>query len=94
MQHLNWGLNAGATGRNLFVPGDKEPEQESFMAMIAVLTRAVNLHSDLIRAGVASPGNDHRLGAHEAPPAIISLYLGDGMMKHIESIMVCLYSGF
>ena len=85
---MNWGLNAGHSGRNLFVPGDSEHEQESFMAMVSILTRAMNLHSDLIRAGVASPGNDHRLGAHEAPPAIISLYLGDGMMKHIEAIIV------
>jgi len=57
------------------------------MAFVACLVRAVNLHGDLIRAAVASPGNDHRLGAHEAPPAIISLYLGDGMMKHVEAII-------
>jgi glutamine synthetase len=86
-KHLNWGLNAGESGRNLFVAGDSAPEQESFMAMVAVLTRAINLHGDLVRAGVASPGNDHRLGAHEAPPAIISLYLGEGMMAHIEQIV-------
>ena len=86
-KHLNWGINAGGTGRNLFVPGDTPDQQASFMAFVSCLTRAVNLHGDLIRAAVASPGNDHRLGAHEAPPAIISLYLGDGMMKHIEAII-------
>jgi len=86
-KHLNWGLNAGHTGRNLFVPGKTPEHQASFMAMVAVLTRAMNLYSDLVRAGVASPGNDHRLGAHEAPPAILSLYLGDGMMQHIEEII-------
>lgn len=86
-KHLNWGVNCGATGRNLMVPGDSVNHQQSFMAMVACLVRAVNLHGDLIRAGVASPGNDHRLGAHEAPPAIISLYVGDGMMQHIEKII-------
>ncbi|KAH9254750.1 hypothetical protein BASA81_007301 [Batrachochytrium salamandrivorans] len=86
-KHLNWGLNAGSSGRNLMVPGDTPAQQESFMAFVACLTRAVNLHGDLIRAGVASPGNDHRLGAHEAPPAIMSLYIGDGMMAHVEKII-------
>jgi len=86
-KHLNWGVNAGHTGRNLFVPGDTPEHQRSFMAFVACLVRAVNNHGDLIRAAVASPGNDHRLGAHEAPPAIISLYLGDGMMKHVEAII-------
>lgn len=86
-KHLNWGLNAGGSGRNLFVPGDTPAEQQSFMAFVAALVRSVNLHGDMIRASVASAGNDHRLGAHEAPPAIISLYLGDVMMQHIESII-------
>jgi glutamine synthetase len=86
-KHLNWGLNVGSSGRNLFTPGKTEPLQESFMTMVAVLVRAVNLHGDSLRAAVASAGNDHRLGAHEAPPAIISLYLGEEMMKHIETIM-------
>jgi glutamine synthetase len=86
-KHLNWGLNAGHTGRNLFVSGDSPAHQQSFMAFVACLVRAVNHHGTLIRAAVASPGNDHRLGAHEAPPAIISLYLGDGMSKHIDAVI-------
>ncbi len=85
-KHCNWGLNVKATGRNLFVPGSNEQEQTTFIALVACLMRSINLYGDTIRVGVASAGNDHRLGAHEAPPAIISLYLGKGLGEHIEKI--------
>ena len=85
-KHCNWGLNVKATGRNLFVTGNNEQEQTAFIALVACLMRSINLYGDTIRVGVASAGNDHRLGAHEAPPAIISLYLGKYLGEHIEKI--------
>jgi glutamine synthetase len=72
-KHNNWGLNTAGSGRNLFVPGKTEQDQASFIAMVACLARALHMHGDVIRVGVATAGNDHRLGAQEAPPAIISL---------------------
>lgn len=86
-KHCNWGMNVEDTGRNLFVPGKTEEEQRSFITFVACLFRAVNLHQDLIRTSVASAGNDHRLGAQEAPPAIISLYMGKGLGDHIDDII-------
>jgi glutamine synthetase len=87
-KHSNWGLNIkgddGKADRNLFVPGKTPEHQRSFMAMTACLLRAVHRHGDLIRCSVASAGNDHRLGAQEAPPAIISLYLGKGLGDHVD----------
>jgi len=86
-KHSNWGLQCASTGRNLFIPGDNAKDQKCFIAIIACLLRAVHLHGDIIRAGCASAGNDHRLGAQEAPPAILSLYLGEGLGKHVENII-------
>ena len=74
-------------GDNILTPGSSEEKQARFITFVAALARAVHLHGDVIRTGVATAGNDHRLGAQEAPPAIISLYTGDLMMRHIESIM-------
>jgi len=85
-KHCNWGLNTD-TGRNLFVPGKTPESQASFTAFVAAVVRALHLHGDLIRTGVACTGNDHRLGAQEAPPAIVSVYTGDGMMAHLEAVM-------
>lgn len=85
-KHNNWGLNTD-NGDNLFVPGKTPEEQERFIAMVAALARCLNVHGDVIRAGVACSGNDHRLGAQEAPPAIISLYTGDGMEQHLRSVI-------
>lgn len=85
-KHSNWGLNTD-TGKNLYVPGKDDAAQESFMAFVAALTRAVHLHGDIIRTGVATASNDHRLGAQEAPPAIMSLYTGDIMYSQIEKIL-------
>jgi glutamine synthetase len=85
-KHNNWGLNTD-TGDNLYAPGKTAEAQARFMTMVAVLAQAVNRHGDLIRCSVASAGNDHRLGAQEAPPAIISLYTGVAMEAHIKSII-------
>lgn len=85
-KHNNWGLNTD-TGKNLFNPGKTEESQTDFMAFTAGLMYAINNHADVIRAGVACAGNDHRLGAQEAPPAIISLYTGVEMKKHMDSII-------
>ena len=85
-KHNNWGLNTDS-GRNLFVPGKTNFEQESFIAMVACLARALHIHGDVIRVGVATAGNDHRLGAQEAPPAIISLYTGDSMESHLQKVV-------
>jgi glutamine synthetase len=85
-KHSNWGLNTN-TGRNLYVVGKTQEDEEQFFAQVAVLARAVKKHGDLLRTGVATAGNDHRLGAQEAPPAIISLYTGKNMEGHIRNIM-------
>lgn len=84
--HNNWGLNTD-NGRNLYVPGKTEEDQASFIAMVAALARALHVHGDVIRTGVATAGNDHRLGAQEAPPAIISLYTGDIMEEHLKKVV-------
>jgi len=84
-KHSNWGLNL-STGDNLFTAGKTAEEQARFMSMVACLTRGIDLHGDVIRVGVAHAGNDHRLGAQEAPPAIISLYTGPTMESHIDAI--------
>merc|ERR1719174_3335582 len=71
-KHSNWGLNTDS-GKNLFKPGKSEESQVDFIASVAALAHALNNHGDLLRCGVACAGNDHRLGAQEAPPAIVSL---------------------
>ena len=82
-KHNNWGLNT-ETGANLFVPGETKQENRRFIAFVAALLRAVNKHGDLLRCGVSTAGNDHRLGAHEAPPAIITLHLGKILEGHMK----------
>eukprot|EP00818_Percolomonas_sp_WS_P005111 CAMPEP_0117435418 /NCGR_PEP_ID=MMETSP0759-20121206/471_1 /TAXON_ID=63605 /ORGANISM="Percolomonas cosmopolitus, Strain WS" /LENGTH=699 /DNA_ID=CAMNT_0005226965 /DNA_START=392 /DNA_END=2491 /DNA_ORIENTATION=- len=86
-KHANWGINIRDTGENLLTPGKTKESQRRFMVMMAALTRAVDLHADMLRAVISSAGNDHRLGAHEAPPAIISLYTGDILESHIKKII-------
>ena len=85
-KHNNWGLNTDA-GRNLYVPGKTALDQQIFIASTAALARALHLHGDTIRVGVATAGNDHRLGAQEAPPAIMSLYTGPGLEAQLKSVM-------
>lgn len=75
-KHLNWSL-ADDKGNNLLNPGETPEDNLQFLAVLAAVLRAVYLHSDLLRASIALAGNEHRLGANEAPPAIISVYLGD-----------------
>ena len=84
-KHTNWSLNTD-TGGNLFVPGKDKHENRRFIAFIAALLRGVNKHGDLLRCGVSTAGNDHRLGAQEAPPAIITLYLGKLLEEHMKRI--------
>lgn len=71
----------------MLTPGKTAESQARFITFVAALARTVHLNGDLLRAGVGTAGNDHRLGAQEAPPAIMSLYTGDLMMAHIEKIM-------
>ena len=85
-KHNNWGLNTDS-GKNLFAPGSTTESQTDFFAFTAALARALHVHGDVIRVGVATAGNDHRLGAQEAPPAIISLYPGQNMEDHIRKIV-------
>jgi len=85
-KHLNWGLNS-ETGKNLFVTGKTPEAQASFMTFVAALAWGLANYGDIVRTGVASAGNDHRLGAQEAPPAIISLYTGLGAEEKIDAII-------
>ena len=84
-KHNNWSLSTD-TGVNLFVPGKTEHENRRFIAFVAALLRGVNKHGDLLRCGVSTAGNDHRLGAQEAPPAIITLYLGRLLEQHVRKV--------
>ena len=84
-KHNNWGLNTD-TGDNLFVPGETPAENRRFVAFLTALLRGVNKHGDLLRCGVSTSGNDHRLGAQEAPPAIITLSLGKSLETHLQGI--------
>ena len=83
-KHNNWSVNYG--GRNLLDPGTNPQENAIFLTMLCAIIEAVDKHADLLRASVAGAGNDHRLGANEAPPAVISIYLGDQLAKVIDQI--------
>ena len=85
-KHCNWSIAYG--GKNLLTPGDSPRDNAIFLTFLSAVIRAVDLHADMLRMSVASAGNDHRLGANEAPPAIISVFLGDelsAVMKEIET---------
>ena len=85
-KHNNWSISTN-TGENLLDPG-KEPENNiQFQLFLAAIVKAVHEYQDLLRITVASAGNDHRLGANEAPPAIISMYLGDDLGALVDSII-------
>lgn len=85
-KHNNWSISTN-TGENLLDPG-KEPEKNiQFQLFLASIVKAVHEYQDLLRITVASAGNDHRLGANEAPPAIISMYLGDDLGALVDSII-------
>ena len=84
-KHNNWSICAD--GKNLLEPGDVPSENLQFLVFLAALVAAVDEHADLLRASVASAGNDHRLGANEAPPAIISVFLGDQLHEIVEALI-------
>ena len=84
-KHINWSLGDNK-GNNLLNPGDTPEDNLQFLAVLAAVLRAVYLHADLLRASVALAGNEHRLGANEAPPAIMSVFLGDQLTKILDMI--------
>ncbi|MBU0548366.1 MAG: glutamine synthetase III, partial [Candidatus Omnitrophica bacterium] len=84
-KHLNWSLSDNK-GNNLLNPGQTPEDNLQFLAVLAVVLRAVYLHADLLRASVALAGNEHRLGANEAPPAIISVFLGEQLTNILNMI--------
>ena len=85
-KHNNWSL-ATDTGRNLFSPGKTPSQNARFLLFLAAFIKGVDEYQDFLRCTVAAAGNDHRLGANEAPPAIISIYLGDELNAVIRSII-------
>ena len=84
-KHNNWSMSTN-TGVNLLDPGKTPAENTQFLIFLAAVIKAVDDYADLMRLSVASAGNDHRLGANEAPPAIISIFLGDELTAVVESI--------
>jgi glutamine synthetase len=83
-KHLNWSFST--SNANLLEPGETPHENIQFLFFCTAVLRAVERHQDLLRASVAYAGNDHRLGANEAPPAIISVFLGDQLTDIFEQI--------
>ena len=84
-KHNNWSMSTD-TGINLLEPGKTPAENAQFLLILAAVIKAVDEYQDLLRVSVASAGNDHRLGANEAPPAIISMFLGDELTAILEDI--------
>ena len=84
-KHNNWSISTD-TGVNLLEPGDSPQENAQFLLFLSAVIKAVDDYQDLLRCSVASAGNDHRLGAGEAPPAIVSLFLGDQLTEILGSI--------
>jgi glutamine synthetase len=84
-KHNNWSMGTDA-GENLLEPGDTPHENLQFLFFCAAVIQAVNKHQGLLRASIASPGQDHRLGANEAPPAIMSIFLGSELEKVFNAI--------
>ncbi len=85
-KHNNWSIGTN-TGENLLDPGKNPEDNLQFQLFLAAVVKAVHEYQDLLRITVASAGNDHRLGANEAPPAIISMYLGDDLGALVEAII-------
>jgi len=85
-KHTNWSISTD-TGENLLKPGKNPENNKVFLIILAAVMKAVDDYQDLLRVSVATAGNDHRLGAHEAPPAIVSMFLGDELDHVIESIV-------
>merc|ERR1712232_822032 len=85
-KHNNWSVGTD-TGLNFFYPGKTDDARKLFVTGIACLAHGLKQHNELVRCAVAHAGNDHRLGAQEAPPAIISLYPGTGFEAHVDAII-------
>ena len=85
-KHNNWSLCTDG-GRNLLDPGKEPQHNKLFLLMLAAVMRAVDEHAGLLRMSASNPGNDHRLGGHEAPPAIISMFLGEQLTAVVEHII-------
>ena len=83
-KHNNWSMSTSA--ENLLDPGDTPMENLQFLVFLAAVIKAVDEYADLLRTSVATPGNDHRLGANEAPPAIISIFVGEELEAVIDAI--------
>ena len=83
-KHNNWSISYGST--NLLNPGNDPHQNAIFLTTLCAVIEAVDKHADLLRASVAAAGNDHRLGANEAPPAVISIYLGDQLADVIDQL--------
>ena len=84
-KHNNWSISTD-TGKNLFEPGKLPQENAQFLLFLAAVIKGVDEYQDLLRISVASAGNDHRLGGNEAPPAIISVFLGDELTAILDAI--------
>ncbi|PWM99728.1 MAG: glutamine synthetase type III [Massilioclostridium sp.] len=84
-KHNNWSISTN-TGKNLLEPGDTPHENAQFLLFLCAVIKAVDDYQDLLRISVASAGNDHRLGANEAPPAIVSMFLGTELTDILDSI--------
>ena len=85
-KHLNWSMSTD-TGINLLEPGETPHENMLFLVFLCAVLAAVDRHALLLRAAIASPGNDHRLGANEAPPAILSIFLGEQLTEALDIIV-------
>ena len=83
-KHNNWSMST--THENLLDPGDTPMENLQFLVFLAAVIKAVDEYADLLRTSVATPGNDHRLGANEAPPAVVSMFLGDELTAVLDAI--------
>ena len=84
-KHNNWSMSTD-TGLNLLEPGETPAENAQFLLFLVAVIQAVDEHQDLLRIAISSAGNDHRLGANEAPPAIISMFLGDELQSILDAI--------
>ena len=84
-KHNNWSISTN-TGINLLEPGDTPAENAQFLLFLCAVIKAVDDYQDLLRVAVATAGNDHRLGAHEAPPAVVSIFLGTELTEILEAI--------
>ncbi len=85
-KHNNWSLNTD-DGINLLDPGKRPHENMQFLLILSCIVKAVDLHAGLLRESASNPGNDHRLGANEAPPAIVSIFLGEQLEDVVEQLM-------